>query len=105
MLDEIKEGNPETKLVLCEPFALPVEPLKENYEVWNTMLEPLQQQIYKISEEYGAIFVPLQNKFDELCGLEILWHITSYSMKKETGNPKSGIFLKNCTKDSEDTFA
>ena len=67
MLDEIKEANPETKLVLCEPFALPVGPLKENFEVWKNMLEPLQRQVHKISEEYGAVFVPLQNKFDELC--------------------------------------
>lgn len=70
MLDEIKEANPETKLVLCEPFALPVGPLQENFEVWKSMLEPLQRQVHKISEEYGAIFVPLQSKFNELSQLK-----------------------------------
>lgn len=38
-------------------------------KIYRLMLELLQRQVHKISEEYGAIFVPLQNKFNELCQL------------------------------------
>ena len=70
LLDEVREKNPETKLVLCEPFALPSGPLAENFELWKSMLEPLQMQVCEIAKEYNAIFVPLQNKFNELCNVK-----------------------------------
>lgn len=67
LLDEAKETNPHLDIVICEPFALPVGSLKENYELWQSLLVPLQKQVYEIAREYHAIFVPLQDKFNELC--------------------------------------
>ena len=67
MLDEMKEVNPEVKFVLMEPFILPVAECKENYELWNATIQPLQEKAKILAERNGAVFVPLQDKFHELC--------------------------------------
>lgn len=67
ILDEIKEKLPMTKVVLCEPFLLPVGRVKENLKTWEETLFPLQKIVKKVAEAYGAIYVPLQGVFNELC--------------------------------------
>lgn len=67
MIDEMREVNPNVGLVLMEPFILPVAERKEKFELWNSVIRPLQEKVLCLAERNGAVFVPLQNKFNELC--------------------------------------
>lgn len=67
MLDEIKEVNPNIRLVLMEPFILPVAECKENWELWSGVIGPLQEKVKILAEKNNAVFVPLQAKFNKLC--------------------------------------
>lgn len=66
LLDEVREENPGVKMVLCEPFALPVGPIKDDFAAWRQELEPLQEKVRCIAEKNRAVFVPLQKRFQEL---------------------------------------
>lgn len=66
MLEEAREANPGVKIVLCEPFALPVGPIQEDFAAWNKLLRPLQEKVRSIAEKNEAVFVPLQDRFQEL---------------------------------------
>ncbi|MCI9336754.1 MAG: SGNH/GDSL hydrolase family protein [Lachnospiraceae bacterium] len=66
MLDEVREANPAVKIVLCEPFALPVGPLQDDFDAWRELLEPLQEKVRCVAEKNRAVFVPLQERFQEL---------------------------------------
>lgn len=65
LLDETVEVLPETQLVLCEPFILKVGATVENWETWREKLAAYQRVVRDLSEAYGAVFVPLQEAFDE----------------------------------------
>ena len=67
LIDEMREGNPDVKLVLIEPFLLPVAERKEKWELWHSLIQPLQEKTKQIAERNQAVFVPLQQKFNELC--------------------------------------
>ena len=64
LLDEVKEKNPDTLIVIMEPFfGSKKEPelnvfFKERIGAYATAAR-------KVAEDYGAIFVPLQDLFDE----------------------------------------
>jgi lysophospholipase L1-like esterase len=76
LLDEVKEKNPHTLIVIMEPFfgihreAAPGEYIKNNVGFY-------QKASKEIAEEFGLIFVPLQEVFDEAsksCDIfELLW--------------------------------
>lgn len=66
LLDEAIQSNPDMKIVLMEPFGLPVGERKENFDEMYDMLKGYQDATKRVSEDYGAIFVPLQDKFFDL---------------------------------------
>lgn len=66
LLDEARDINPDMQLVLLEPFALPVGDKVEIYDEMMNYLSPLQQKVKMVAEDYRAIFIPLQDKFNEL---------------------------------------
>ena len=67
LIDEAKEQNPDLLLVLCEPFLLPVGERKEHFKEWNDLMKPLQEKTRLLAERNKTIFVPLQDKFNQLC--------------------------------------
>ncbi|BBF45464.1 lipase/acylhydrolase family protein [Lachnospiraceae bacterium KM106-2] len=67
MLEESLEANPDLKIVLCEPFILPVGDVKKEFDLWKGLVTPLQEKVRELSEEFHTVFVPLQDKFNELC--------------------------------------
>ena len=69
MLDEAREANPSLIPVLMEPFVMPVGERKDTYQDWLALLQPLQAQTRRIAERNGAIFIPLQERFNALCRL------------------------------------
>lgn len=66
MLDETKEALPDVKLILMEPFILPVAGVAEKLGEWEALIRPLQELAPAIAEDYGAVYVPLQQRFNEL---------------------------------------
>lgn len=69
LIDEMKEVNPNVLIVLCEPFILPVGEREEHWEEWMGVLAPLQEKTRLLAEKNNAVFVPLQQKFNELCAV------------------------------------
>ncbi|WP_424766884.1 SGNH/GDSL hydrolase family protein [Paenibacillus sp. sgz302251] len=63
LLDETKEVMPETKLVLCEPFILPVGTRLEHWSEWDKLLKRYRPIVQELCKEYDAVFVPLQDAF------------------------------------------
>lgn len=64
LLDEVSEQNPDTFIVVMEPFF----GVSDNEEYTKYMKENLGEYAAvarKIAEEYKAVFVPLQDVFDE----------------------------------------
>lgn len=66
LLDEAREENPDISFVLMEPFSLPVGERKDNFDEVMSCLKPYQQAVRTVAEDYGAVFLPLQDKFFEL---------------------------------------
>ena len=76
LVEEVLERNPDTKIIIMEPFfgehreAKPGEYIKNNIGFY-------QKVSKEIAEEFNLIFVPLQEVFDEAsknCDIfELLW--------------------------------
>ena len=47
--------------------ALGFRPDILRFELWNSVIQPLQEKVMCLAERNGAVFVPLQDKFNELC--------------------------------------
>ena len=60
------EQDPALKIILIEPFALPVGNLEPNYEAFSDVFRRKQKIIRQIAGEFGAVFVPVQEKLNRL---------------------------------------
>lgn len=67
ILEETKKTLPDTQIVLCEPFLLPVGRVSENPVLWETEVEKQQKLVRKLAKTYDAIFVELQEPFEKAC--------------------------------------
>jgi lysophospholipase L1-like esterase len=65
LLSEAKAANPKLKLVLCEPFTLPVGAKKNNYETWLDGIKKRQEIVERLAQKHGAALVRFQRVFDE----------------------------------------
>ena len=67
LLAEAVAANPKLRLVLCEPFTLPVGKRKEDYETWRTGVQARQDVVARLAAKYGAALVRFQPVFDAAC--------------------------------------
>ena len=67
LLTEAKAANPKLRLVLCEPFTLPVGKRKENYEMWRAGVQARQDAVARLAAKHGAALVRFQQVFDAAC--------------------------------------
>lgn len=65
LIADVKAANPNVKLVLCEPFGLPVGGKKGNWETWNDGLRKRQAIVAKLAEKHKAALVLFQKAFDD----------------------------------------
>ena len=65
MFDDLREHNPDIKLVMCEPFVAPVTLPEDEYKARRTMIEQEIELMHRIAEDYNAVYVPLLRPFDE----------------------------------------
>jgi lysophospholipase L1-like esterase len=62
--DTIKE-LPNVRLVLCEPFTLPVGERKNNWPAWSENVKQHQQIVARLAVKYHAAVVHFQKAFDD----------------------------------------
>jgi lysophospholipase L1-like esterase len=67
LLTETRAANPAIKLVLCEPFGLPVGKRKDGWEAWFDGIKKRQEIVAKLAAKHGAALVHFQAAFDEGC--------------------------------------
>jgi len=66
LLDMARAQNPELKIVLIEPFYIAVGKYIPGYETFKPIFRRKQEIIKKIAEDYGAIFVPVQERLEQI---------------------------------------
>ena len=66
LLDSARAENPCLKLVIIEPFVLPVGRYATHYDVFLRVFTRKREIIKKIAEDYGAIFIPVQDRLERL---------------------------------------
>ena len=64
LLEWTRRELPEVRLVLCEPFTLVTGQVTP---AWREDLAPRQQAVRQLAREFDAVFVPLQQLFDDAC--------------------------------------
>ena len=69
LITQAKTANPKLRLVLCEPFTLPVGKRKEGYEAWRAGIQARQDVVAKLAAKYDAALVRFQPVFDAACSI------------------------------------
>ena len=67
LLTEAEAANPQLRLVLCEPFTLPVGKRKENWEPWRAGVQARQDVVSRLASKHDAALVRFQRVFDAAC--------------------------------------
>lgn len=67
LLSNTVQALPAVRLVLCEPFGLPVGRFKDKWEVHRTELAKRQAVVARLAKKYNAILVQFQKAFDDAC--------------------------------------
>ncbi|MBQ2726386.1 MAG: hypothetical protein IJF78_11830 [Clostridia bacterium] len=67
LLTKARDHNPQLKLILIEPFLLPVtEHLRAHYDTFLPHFRRRQEAVRRIADDFGAVFVPIQKELEEL---------------------------------------
>ncbi|WP_342553866.1 SGNH/GDSL hydrolase family protein [Paenibacillus sp. FSL R7-0652] len=64
LLEETREVVPETGLVLMEPFILKTGATLDKWDEWEKLMTDYQEQVRDMAEQFGAVWVPLQQTFN-----------------------------------------
>jgi len=67
LIEELKAALPELKIYILEPFVLPGTATSDAIDVFGPEVALRAESSRKVAEKYGLTFIPLQEKFDELC--------------------------------------
>ncbi len=67
LITDARAANPNLKLVLCEPFGLPVDRKKGSWDAYNTAMAKRREIVARLATRHGAALVKFQRVFDEAC--------------------------------------
>ncbi len=67
LITQARTANPKLRLVLCEPFTLPVGKRKDGYEAWRAGIQARQDVVARLAAKHGAALVRFQPVFDAAC--------------------------------------
>ena len=67
LLADTVAARPGIRLILCEPFTLPVGKKKDAWDTWWPDMQKRQQIVARLAEKYHAPLVHLQKVFDAAC--------------------------------------
>jgi len=65
LLSDTKTWLPHAKLVIGEPFILPVGKIKANWDKWREKISERQLAAKALAKEFNAIYIPYQTYFNE----------------------------------------
>ncbi|PRY52835.1 secreted protein [Arcticibacter pallidicorallinus] len=65
LLSETKNKLPQTRLIIGEPFILPVGKIKANWNKWNEKISERQELAKNLAREFDATFIPFQAHFND----------------------------------------
>ncbi len=66
LLDAARAQNPDLKIILMEPFVLPVNHIANHFEAYMAVFSRRQAIVRQIAEDYNAIFIPTQERLNTL---------------------------------------
>jgi lysophospholipase L1-like esterase len=64
---QTRKELPDTLLILCEPFILPVNSVKDNWKQWHAEIQKRQEIVNNLANKYEAVFISLQEPFNNAC--------------------------------------
>lgn len=64
LLDQSRKANPDLKIVLLEPFVLPVTRVKAAWAAWRGRIDQLRPIVAKLASQFDAVLLKTQNIFD-----------------------------------------
>lgn len=67
ILEEVRRMCPGVKICILEPFVLKASATESRWDVFRRETELRAASAKKAAEQFGCVFVPLQEKFDALC--------------------------------------
>ena len=67
LIEELKEALPDLKIYILEPFTLKGRGNEAYFEEFDREVRLRAASAKWVAEKYGLTFIPLQQKFDELC--------------------------------------
>jgi lysophospholipase L1-like esterase len=65
LLSDTRAALPAVRLVLCEPFTLPVGRYKDGWEEWRALVGERQEVVAKLAQKHRATLVRFQKVFDD----------------------------------------
>ncbi len=67
LLQQTQTALPTVRLVLCEPFVLPVGNVKGQWDRWNAEVQKRRDAVARLAAKYHAPLVRFQSMFDAAC--------------------------------------
>lgn len=67
LLNDVVAARPGIRLVLIEPFALPVGKRKEQWSTYGPAVQAYREAVARLAAKYKAVLVPVQSVFDDAC--------------------------------------
>jgi lysophospholipase L1-like esterase len=67
LLQQTKRELPDTRIVICEPFILPVGIVKDNFEQWQSEIKMRQAIVKEMAAQFNTVYIPLQKMFLSAC--------------------------------------
>ena len=64
LLEQSRKANPELKIVLLEPFVLPVGGVKAAWDTWRGQIDRLRPIVAKLASDHKAVLLKTQEIFD-----------------------------------------
>jgi lysophospholipase L1-like esterase len=65
LLTQTITALPNVKLILLEPFILPVGMVNKNPELWATEVQKRQAVVKSLASKFNTVYVPLQDAFNK----------------------------------------
>jgi lysophospholipase L1-like esterase len=75
LIDEVLEHNPDTFLVIMEPFY-GVSPDPDIHAHYVPRIDAMREKAKAVAEKYNAVFVPLQDVFDDYAKENDIFDVT-----------------------------
>jgi len=69
LLEESRKANPDLKIILLEPFVLPVTRVKAAWQAWRGQIDQLRPIVAKLARDHKATLIKTQDIFDDAAKL------------------------------------